>query len=141
MPNSKALQEFSELHLRDEFKEVKPICFFAQDHGVIHANKPIETLDDLRGRRVRFSARLLFGDALRAVGVNAMSIPVPQVREARLRCVIDGCVLAWESVPTLEDPGTRQVSYRDSRLTDLEHSRQYVFATRRPGMVVSADGL
>src|SRR5687768_2114582 len=39
VPNSKALQEFSELHLRDEFKEVHPICFFAQDHGVIHANK------------------------------------------------------------------------------------------------------
>ena len=101
VPNSKALQEFSELHLRDEFKEVKPICFFAQDHGVIHANKPIETLDDLRGRRVRFSARLL-GDALRAVGVNAMSIPVPQVPEALAQGVIDGCVLAWESVPTLK---------------------------------------
>ena len=38
VPNSKALQEFSERHLRDEFREVHPICFFAQDHGVIHAN-------------------------------------------------------------------------------------------------------
>ena len=100
VPNSKAVQEFSELYLRDEFKEVRPICFFAQDHGVIHANKEVKTLDDLRGMRLRFSARLL-GDALRTVGVNAMSIPVPQVPEALAQRVIDGCVLAWEAVPVL----------------------------------------
>jgi TRAP-type C4-dicarboxylate transport system substrate-binding protein len=101
VPNSKALQAFSEQHLRDEFKEVRPICFFAQDRGVIHANKPIKTLGDLRGMRLRFSARLL-GDALRTVGVNAMSIPVPQVPESLAQGVIDGCVLAWEAVPTLK---------------------------------------
>jgi TRAP-type transport system periplasmic protein len=101
VPNSKALQEFSELHLGEEFNEVRPICFFAQDHGVIHVNKPVKTLEDLRGTRIRFSARLL-GDALRAVGVNAMSIPVPQVPEALAQRVIDGCVLAWEAVPTLK---------------------------------------
>jgi TRAP-type C4-dicarboxylate transport system substrate-binding protein len=101
VPNSKALQEFSERHLRDEFKEVHPICFFAQDHGVIHANKAVKNLDDLRGMRLRFSARLL-GDALRAVGVNAISMPVPQIPEALAQGVIDGCVLAWEAVPTLK---------------------------------------
>jgi TRAP-type C4-dicarboxylate transport system substrate-binding protein len=101
VPNSKALQEFSDRHLRDEFKEVHPICFFAQDHGVIHANRAIKSLDDLRGVRLRFSARLL-GDALRSVGVNAISMPVPQVPEALAQGVIDGCVLAWEAVPTLK---------------------------------------
>jgi len=101
VPNSKALQEFSERHLRDEFKEVHPICFFAQDHGVIHANRAIKSLDDLHGMRLRFSARLL-GDALRSVGVNAISMPVPQIPEALAQRVIDGCVLAWEAVPTLK---------------------------------------
>jgi TRAP-type C4-dicarboxylate transport system substrate-binding protein len=101
VPNSKALQEFYETNLRDEFREVRPICFFAQDHGVIHANKAIKSLDELRGMRIRFSARLL-GEALRTVGVNAMSIPVPQVPEALAQGVIDGCVLAWEAVPTLK---------------------------------------
>ena len=101
VPNSKALQEFSERHMRDEFKEVHPICFFAQDHGVIHANRVIKNLDDLRGIRLRFSARLL-GDALRSVGVNAIAMPVPQVPEALAQGVIDGCVLAWEAVPTLK---------------------------------------
>src|SRR5919204_2701438 len=101
VPNSKALQEFSDRHLRDEFKEVHPICFFAQDHGVIHANRAIKSLDDLRGVRLRFSARLL-GDSLRSVGVNAISMPVPQVPEALAQGVIDGCVLAWEAVPTLK---------------------------------------
>ena len=101
VPNSKALQEFSERHLRDEFKEIRPICFFAQDHGVIHSNRAVKSLDDLRGMRLRFSARLL-GDALRVVGVNAISMPVPQVPEALAQGVIDGLVLAWEAVPTLK---------------------------------------
>jgi TRAP-type transport system periplasmic protein len=101
VPNSKALQQFSDFHLRHEFKEIHPICFFAQDHGVIHANRAIKSLDDLRGMRLRFSARLL-GDALRSVGVNAISMPVPQVPEALAQGVIDGCVLAWEAVPTLK---------------------------------------
>jgi TRAP-type C4-dicarboxylate transport system substrate-binding protein len=101
VPNSKALQQFSDRHLRDEFKEIHPICFFAQDHGVIHANRAIKSLDDLRGMRLRFSARLL-RDALRSVGVNAISMPVPQVPEALAQGVIDGCVLAWEAVPTLK---------------------------------------
>ena len=34
-------------------------------------------------------------DALRSVGVNAISMPVPQVPEALAQGVIDGCVLAW----------------------------------------------
>ncbi len=36
-------------NLRDEFKEVHPICLWAHDHGLIHANKPIKTMDDLKG--------------------------------------------------------------------------------------------
>ena len=35
----------------------------------------------------------LLGDALRAVGVNAISMPVPQIPEALAQGVIDGCVL------------------------------------------------
>jgi TRAP-type C4-dicarboxylate transport system substrate-binding protein len=101
VPNSKALQEFADRHLREEFKEVHPLCFFTQDHGVIHANKVVKNLDDLRGIRLRFSARLL-GEALRTVGVNAISMPVPQVPEALAQRVIDGLVLAWEAVPTLK---------------------------------------
>jgi TRAP-type C4-dicarboxylate transport system substrate-binding protein len=101
VPNSKALQEFADRHLHEEFKEVHPLCFFTQDHGVIHANKVVKNLDDLRGMRLRFSARLL-GEALRTVGVNAISLPVPQVPEALAQRVIDGLVLAWEAVPTLK---------------------------------------
>ncbi|MDJ1158520.1 TRAP transporter substrate-binding protein [Chelatococcus sp. SYSU_G07232] len=99
--NSQALQEFAEAHLKDEFREVKPICFWAHDHGLIHANKQVKTLDDLKGLKLRFPTRLA-GEALKALGVNAIGMPIPQVPESLAQRVIDGCVVPWEVVPAIK---------------------------------------
>jgi TRAP-type transport system periplasmic protein len=99
--NSKALQEFAAAHLRDEFKEVHPICFWAHDHGLVHANRPVRTQDDLRGLKLRFPTRLA-GEALKALGVAAIGMPIPQVPESLAQRVIDGCVVPWEVVPAIK---------------------------------------
>lgn len=101
VPNSKALQEFSEANLKDEFKEVHPICFWAHDHGLIHANKQVKTQEDLKGLKLRFPTRLA-GEALRALGANAIGMPIPQVPESLAQGVIDGCVVPWEVVPAIK---------------------------------------
>src|SRR5262249_56076610 len=44
----------------------------------------------------------LLGGGVRSGGVNAIAMPVPQVPKALAQGVIDGCVLAWEAVPTLK---------------------------------------
>jgi TRAP-type C4-dicarboxylate transport system substrate-binding protein len=98
--NSRALMEYADANLKDEFKDVKPICFWAHDHGLIHANKRIASLDDMRGTRLRFPTRLA-GEALRALGANAIGMPIPQVPEAMAQRVIDGAVIPWEVVPAL----------------------------------------
>jgi len=99
--NSLALQEFADANLKDEFKEVKPICFWAHDHGLIHANKPVRTMDDMKGLKLRFPTRVA-GEALRALGASAIGMPIPQVPESLAQRVIDGTVIPWEVVPSIK---------------------------------------
>ena len=99
--NCKAVQEYSEKHLRDEFKEVHPICVWAHGEGLIHARKEVRTMDDLRGLKLRFPSRLN-GEALRALGAAPVGMPIPQVPEALTQGVIDGAVVPWEVVPALK---------------------------------------
>lgn len=99
--NSRALAEFAEANLKDEFREVKPICFWAHDHGLIHSTRKVANLDDLKGLKLRFPTRLA-GEGLKALGVNAIGMPVSQVPEAMAQRVIDGAVIPWEVVPALK---------------------------------------
>ncbi len=101
LPNSRALQEFADTHLKDEFKEVKPLCVWAHDHGLIHANRPVRTQDDLKGLKLRFPTRLA-GEALKALGATAIGMPIPQVPESLAQRVIDGAVVPWEVVPAIK---------------------------------------
>ncbi len=99
--NSLALQDYADANLKDEFKDVKPICFWAHDHGLIHANKPVRTLDDMKGLKLRFPTRLA-GEALRALGASAVGMPIPQVPESLASGVIQGTVIPWEVVPSIK---------------------------------------
>lgn len=99
--NAKAVQEFSETHLKDEFKDVHPICVWAHDHGLIHSSRPVKTMADLKGMKLRSPTRLA-GEALKALGAIGIPMPVPQVPEALAQKVIDGCVVPWEVVPALK---------------------------------------
>ncbi len=101
LANSRAMQEIYETQLRDEYKEVHPICMWAHDHGLIHANKQVRTMDDMRGLKLRFPTRLA-GEALKALGATAIGMPIPQVPESLAQRVIDGCVVPWEVVPAIK---------------------------------------
>jgi TRAP-type transport system periplasmic protein len=99
--NAMALTEFAEKHLKDEYKEVRPITLWAHDAGLVHAKKPVRTIADLNGMKVRSPTRLA-GLALRALGATPVGMPVPQVPESLAQGVIDGCVIPWEVVPAVK---------------------------------------
>src|SRR3712207_6226420 len=99
--NSLAFQEFYEAHLRDEYSEVHPIAVWAHDRGVIHANRRIERLEELKGAKIRFPTRLA-GEALKALGATSVGMPVPQVPESIAQRVIDGALVPWEVVPSVK---------------------------------------
>jgi TRAP-type C4-dicarboxylate transport system substrate-binding protein len=100
VPNAKACWEFTDRHLRDEFREVHPITVWAHDGGSIHANREVLTMEDLRGLKLRFPTRQA-GEALRALGAAPIGLPIPQVPEALSQRVIDGAVVPWEVVPAI----------------------------------------
>jgi TRAP-type C4-dicarboxylate transport system substrate-binding protein len=99
--NAKATQELYETYLKDEFREVHPICVWSHDHGLVHASKQVKTLEDMKGLKLRSPTRQT-AEALKALGANPIAMPVPQVPEALSQRVIDGAVIPWEVVPALK---------------------------------------
>ncbi|NJL08106.1 MAG: TRAP transporter substrate-binding protein, partial [Methylacidiphilales bacterium] len=99
--NALAVQDFADAYLGEELGEVKPICVWAHDQGVIHSNRRVARLEDMKGLKLRFPSRLS-GEALKALGAQAIGMPVPQVPEALAQRVIDGAVVPWEVVPSIK---------------------------------------
>src|SRR6202021_4241481 len=46
--SSKAVEDYARLNLADEFREVHPICFSCSDRGVLHTNRPVRTMGEIR---------------------------------------------------------------------------------------------
>jgi TRAP-type transport system periplasmic protein len=96
--NAQASQEFADTYLKDE---VKILSYWAHDGGLIHTNKEIKTMEDLKGLKLRNPTRLA-GEALKALGAVSVGMPVPQVPESLAQKVIDGAVVPWEVVPAIK---------------------------------------
>jgi len=99
--NAQAVQALYEAQLRDEFKDVQPLCLWAHDHGVIHSGKQVRAMSDLKGLKLRSPTRLA-GEALTALGANGIVMPITQVADALTHRAIDGCVVPWEVVPAIK---------------------------------------
>ncbi|MCI0752774.1 TRAP transporter substrate-binding protein [Teichococcus vastitatis] len=99
--NARACQAFAGEHLREEFGEVQPLVFWAHDAGLIHSRRPVRTMEDLSGLKLRFPTRQA-GEGLRALGAAPIGMPVPQVPEALSQGVLDGAVVPWEVVPSIK---------------------------------------
>jgi TRAP-type transport system periplasmic protein len=99
---SKALWEYAQLHSQAEFKDVKPLAFHVHGDGVFHmAHKPVKTLADLRGLKLRAPTRLT-NKFIAMLGATPVSMPVPQVSDALSKGVIDGAVVPYEVVPAVK---------------------------------------
>src|SRR5918995_2123224 len=99
--NAKATQELYETQLKEEFREVHPICLWSHDHGLVHANKQVKTLEDMKGLKLRSPTRQA-AEALKMLGANGIAMPIPQVPESLAQRVLDGCVVPWEVVPAIK---------------------------------------
>ena len=99
--NARAAQEFADQHLKEETKDVKLLSFWCHDHGLIHANRQVKTMEDLKGLKLRFPTRLA-GEALKLLGASPIGMPVPQVPESLAQKVLDGAVIPWEVVPAVK---------------------------------------
>jgi TRAP-type transport system periplasmic protein len=99
--NAKASQEYADANLGNETADIKLLSYWSHDHGLIHANKAVKTMDDLKGLKLRSPNRLA-GEALKALGATAVPMPIPQVPESIAQRAIDGAVVPWEVVPAIK---------------------------------------
>lgn len=99
---SQAYWDMFETHMRDgEFADVHMIATWVHGPGVIHSRQKVETLDDLKGLKLRAPSRIV-NTLLGHLGATPVGMPVPAVTEALSRGVIDGAVVPWEVAPSVK---------------------------------------
>jgi TRAP-type transport system periplasmic protein len=102
--SSRALWEYVQVNKLDktEFKDVKLLAVHQHDEPHFHmVNKPIKTLADLKGMKIRAPTRIT-NRLLTALGATPVGMPVTQVSDALSKGVIDGTLLPWEVVPSIK---------------------------------------
>jgi TRAP-type transport system periplasmic protein len=98
---SMAIEDFAAEHLMDEFRDIHPICFSCADRGVLHANRPVRTVAEVKGLRLDVSTRFTAA-AVAMLGAHPVPMPRGQLPLAIARHVVDGCIVAWDMVPALK---------------------------------------
>lgn len=92
---SRAFQRFVEENAMDEFAGVKLIAVHTHGPGLFHSRRPIETLEDLRGMKIRGGSRVISA-MLADLGAEPIGMPVPQVPESLTRGTIDATTIPWQ---------------------------------------------
>lgn len=95
MVNSKMLDH--------EFKEVHVLGAWVHDAGLFHSDKPINSLDDLSGVKIRGASRTV-NMLLEQLGATPVGMPVPTVPESLSKGVINAATLPWGVVSGLKVP-------------------------------------
>ena len=101
---SRALWEFVQVNKLDktEFKDVHLLAVHQHDEPHFHmVDKPIKTLADLKGMKVRAPTRIT-NKLLTALGATPVGMPITQVSDALSKGVINGALLPWEIVPSIK---------------------------------------
>ena len=97
---SPAVYEWANRWLKDsEFKGMRILAIHATDASILHTrDKPIRTLDDFKGVKLRVPGRFV-GETAKALGATPVGIPLPGVYEALARGQVDGMFINWAIVP------------------------------------------
>ncbi|MDB3891537.1 TRAP transporter substrate-binding protein [Alphaproteobacteria bacterium] len=99
---SKAFWDLTEAELQDdEFQDVKILASWVHGPGVLHADKPITSLEDMKGRELRGPTRVVT-DLLGELGASPVGMPLPKIPENLSKGVISGASLPWEVTPSIK---------------------------------------
>ncbi len=88
--------------LRAEFRDVKLLWFMSSSILRLHStNKPIRTLEDLKGMKIRTGGGPQAA-TLKALGAVPVAISPPDVYTALERGTVDGLTFPWEAVKSFK---------------------------------------
>ncbi len=123
---SRAFWELAEARMMDtDFADFKPLGLWVHGPGVIHTNRPITDVADLRGLKLRAPSRTTT-TMFTQLGATSVGMPVPAVPESLSRGVIDGAVIPWEVVPALKVQ--ELVTYHTEFPGDAIYTLAFIFA-------------
>jgi len=86
-----------------EFADVVVLGNWVHGPGVIHTSRPVQTIEDMRGLKLRTPSRMV-GQFLGILGAEPIGMPVTAIPENLSRGVIDGAVIPWEVTASLRVP-------------------------------------
>ncbi len=99
---SMAFQDMVETDLQQgEYKDLKVLGAWVHGPGVIHADRPIETVEDMEGLKVRGPTRVI-NNLLEELGATPVGMPLPAIPEALSKGVVGGTVIPWEVTPAIK---------------------------------------
>ena len=98
---AQAMQDYFDKYLKEEYAQYKVILLYTHDGAVISASKPIMSLADFQGLKIRTANR---GGSvfLRGVGANPVGSPVTEIQTMLNKGVIDGVLLPYEIMPAFK---------------------------------------
>jgi TRAP-type C4-dicarboxylate transport system substrate-binding protein len=91
-----AMWEFYNKYQPKELQDVHVFYLFATGPGWMHSNKPIRTVDDMKGLKIRVTGAGV--DGVTAVGGDPVAIPMGDVYEAAQKGTIDALVSPPETL-------------------------------------------
>ena len=98
LATAQAMQDYFDKYLQEEYRDYQAILLYTHDGAVISASKPIMSLADFRGLKIR-TANRGGGVFLRGVGATPVGSPVTEIQTMLTKGVIDGVLLPYEIMP------------------------------------------
>ncbi|HEY3917480.1 MAG TPA: TRAP transporter substrate-binding protein [Stellaceae bacterium] len=84
-----------------EFDKVKVLALFNFESSALDTNKPVATIDDLRGLKLAVESRIL-GDMTVALGASPVTLTTTELYQAMSRGTVDGIFIGWTAIKTFK---------------------------------------
>ncbi|MBL4786392.1 MAG: TRAP transporter substrate-binding protein [Cohaesibacteraceae bacterium] len=99
---SRALWDYYDGNLRDEFPNAHMIAMHVHGPGMLHVKgEGVRKLEDMKNKKLRGPTRVI-NQLLSTLGATPVGMPVPAIPEALSKGVVDGTVIPWEITRALK---------------------------------------
>jgi len=93
---TRLVNQYYEKFMPRELDEVKVLYLHAHGPGFLHAKKPVQKLEDLRGMKIRSTG--LSAKVVSALGGAPVAMPMGETYDALRRGVVDGSMAPFEAL-------------------------------------------